>query len=248
MRRILTAIIALLLLGGCVVLDSHEKRPGDVAKVIWNATHSDIMRINEIFDYVSRIEQYITAEKQANGGDLSHYFPGSELRYENNILIIVTPTTYGTTYTTVVETDGRTLVEGGVWRITRGGGSHFALHLDATKGEWIEAEFDTLGYHESTGEATLRIKFLDDEYNFCYDGSITMTDTDASIEKPLHLNTVINSALHYYGGMRQITRGKLTITCHDELYDTTEIVKVDYGNEQGAANLIYHGNSYYAYY
>jgi hypothetical protein len=140
------------------------------------------MRINEIFDYVSRIEQYIAAEKHGSE-DASHYFPGSELSYEDNILTIVTPTTYGTTYTTVVETDGRTLVEGGVWSITRSGGSHYTLHLDATKGEWIEAEFDTLGYHESVGEATLRMKFLDDEYNFCYDGSITMTDTDASIEK-----------------------------------------------------------------
>lgn len=250
MRQLNTILlfVCALMATGCVVANGEKKSGKGVAQVIWEAAHSDIMRVTEIFEYVSRMERYFEGIQRGEDlEDLKNQFYGSNISYADNVLTIVTPTSYDTSYTTTVTTNGLTLRNGGKWIITRSGGSSFNLELDAG-GEWIEAHFKHLAYRESTGSANLRLKFVDGINSICFDGNISMIDTDASVEKPLHLDTTITSTIDSKpGAIVPIESGEVTITCFDGLYNRTDIIKASY-NDSRIVQLTYNDASYTTHY
>ncbi len=231
------AIAASLLLSSCVMSDNQEKRYDRIARLIFDAAHEDITRINEIMYEIMYIEELVSADEERREELTETYFRGSEVTFNGETIRIVSHTTYGTQFTTTIVTNGLSLAEQGTWSVTRTGGDYFNVVLSPFMNK-IKAEFNKISHIESSGTASLLVSFDQENYSFSYDGHIELIDNDRSIEQPLTLLTEITSPLQCYG-VNIIAEGHITITAYDDYYDTTDIVKAHYMDSERMVALRY---------
>ena len=187
MRRLTTIIIAgaALLLSGCVIDDGTPKKYQVIATQLWEASRSDLNRINDILELMLDVETLLSIEDATERETFQHnQFRSSTIYYDNNVIRIVTPTKYGTSYTTTITTNGRTLAEGGTWSILRTGGWEYRLEAKGQNGKVI-VDVSDLYHNESHGTASVELSYdysgLGSALCITYTCSMTMSDTDKSV-------------------------------------------------------------------
>lgn len=225
MRRLTTIIIAgaALLLSGCVIDDGTPKKYQVIATQLWEASRSDLNRINDILELMLDVETLLSIEDATERETFQHnQFRSSTIYYDNNVIRIVTPTKYGTSYTTTITTNGRTLAEGGTWSILRTGGWEYRLEAKGQNGK-VVVDFSDLYHNESHGTASVELSYdysgLGSALCITYMCSMTMSDTDKSVEKPLHITTTTTTPIRYSTN-EGMTAGSMEIEWHDLYHDT----------------------------
>lgn len=204
----------------CEYYGGEYYSPERMGKEVWDMTYRDLMRVNEILDYVARYH-YLCSIEDETEREAYHIanFSNATINVEQNIHSIVHTTSYGTSY--IVK-----IVEGkSSWHITRSGGNGYDLTITHESDDSYAAYFNYLYRNELIGQGEFDITVEHGESPIIsYTGTLTMTDYSASKEKPLTITTEITEALvyeDYYG----ITDGHMYITIYDALYDSTDKVE-----------------------
>lgn len=244
MKRLIytTFVWAALLLGGCVTGNGTDKQYDTIGKSIWEAVRLDLNRIHDILELVVKAEYILTLESEEEREEfIFNQFRGSEVSIDDRHIIIKSPTTYDTYYTTTILTNGATIGEAGEWQVVRTGGWGYTLTLRSTN-KGIEAIFSDIRHRESRGNASLLLDYdysgLGSAISLMYSGQLVMIDDDASKDKPLTLTATITAPITYYN-TEGMTDGSMEIECYDELYDNRDVVGVDILSEPYRVALSY---------
>lgn len=232
-RYMIVAFVALVAVG-CVSDDADERSSKELGRRIWLEVANDIGHINEILVSVVHLDYMLGLDEGEREAYIAEYLPnleGNNGRYE-----LTVTTTYNTRYTTTFDTGGKSLSEGGEWRVSSPSGIAYELNIKPKTDDSSSfiATFTELSIAESTGEARLEISFYTDNKNndkelneavVEYHGTLNMIDDEASQEKPLTLTTEIGHITYrQYAG---IVAGTMEIICRDMLYETEDRVSVD---------------------
>lgn len=189
---------------------------------LWSIAHADLTRINEIFDFVAYYNMLQTIEDDEQRKEfISRHFNGAYINVEGNVHMIAYNTNYDTNYYTIIE------MNSDHWRVRRSGGYGYDVTITATPDDKYSVELNDFYNFESKGYGTFTgtLYYIDDIPVISYTGKLTMVDGQESISKPLTITTEITEPLSYTYP-NTLTRGTMTITAHDALYNTTDKAKV----------------------
>ena len=261
--RYATIALALLAATACEYDEGTEPRPDRLGKTIWDIAYPDLQRANEIFDLVASYNYYLTIDDEVEGDteDTTVDISQSEryrrerlnnpvdITIEGNTHTLTYDTGYGTTYgITFVMYEDR-------WEVTRTGGNSFSLTISHAKEDIYDVVASTIYNSESTGYGEFRaeLHYLEDGTpDIEFTGTLVMVDGESSRTHPLTITTRINDGLKFRnerGYNRVPTKGRMTITAHDALYNTTdEITATIIGNDYHyGVNIecLYESHGYY---
>ena len=225
MKRLLQYAIAVVI---TLSTTSCEWESGDdpsgkaLGYKLWSIAHTDLTRINEIFDFVAYYNMLQTIEDEQARKDFIHtHFNGAYINVEGNAHMISYNTGFDTNYYTIIE------MNSDHWRIRRSGGYGFDMTITPTQNDNYSVALNDIYNHESRGYGSFigTLYYIDDIPIISYTGKLTMVDGEKSVSKPLTITTEITETLSYtYPNL--FTRGTMTITAHDAFYNTTDKAKV----------------------
>ena len=222
MRRYLTLIIIAITAMGCEIYGGSNRKTEELGQAIWEITRSDLHRINEILTYAIRYDHLQTIEDEAEHETYKLTYIGNpEIEVNGNIHTLTYNTSYNTTYHVRFE-----FLDNG-WHVVRTGGKSYDVTITRSEDDSMEAHFASIRNTESAGYADLTgtMTLVDDKLDITYTGDIVMVDGSRDDTKPLTLTTEITQMLEY-NNFKGITDGNMTITAHDELYDTTDVAYI----------------------
>lgn len=231
----------------CTISDAWQKRPERVASIIWYDTENKLNYINKVFRDVAHLHNMLSLEEALERqAYASSNFPGCEIVQRGDVYDIKRKTSYDTYLTFSIDTSSAD----GTWHVSCSAGNRFDLDIaPAMSGEGFVATFNTLYCHASRGSATLNVGYEFEELTdsigitheaiITYDGVVTMVDSEASQSRPITTTTKITKPITYrecYG----MVNGSMTITCVDEIYNTTDIVEAHIYNDPRRVKLSYY--------
>ena len=227
----------LITLSSCEYRSGQERNPEGLGKTIWDIAYLDIVRVNEVLDFVAHYNYYLSIEEEAKSKVYleKHLIEDGmipKIEIDGNRHILTYNTTYGTTYDIEIE------MFSDYCHIIRTGGRGY----DITIREGQEADYSVdiarLYSRESmgTGELKVNLSYIDIERATYLDigipmiefmGKLVMVDSEASSEKPLIVTTNITSPLRFNNEQYYAhpVQGKMTITVEDRLYGTIDEIE-----------------------
>lgn len=200
--------------------DSRD--PDNLGLTLWDIAKGDLMRVNEIFDFIAHYNHLLTIEDEQERTNYQHtHFYGMIITVNGNVHMITRNTAYDTKYYTIIEMNADN------WRVRRSGGNSYDLTIRAEGEDRYTVEFNELYINESkgTGRLDIALTYEDGEPNVRYSGELVMVDPEESRAKPLTVTTRITSPIEYSTPWHFID-GVLTIEAYDALYDNTDKAKV----------------------
>jgi hypothetical protein len=189
---------------------------------LWSIAHEDLTRVNEIFDFVAYYNMLQTIDDEQQRKEfINRYFNGAYINIEGNVHMIVHNTSYGSNYYTIIE------MCSDHWRIRRSGGYGYDMTITPTTDDTYRVELSDFYNLESKGYGSFigTLYYVDNIPVIGYTGTLTMVDGEESISKPLTITTEITDTLSYTYPYA-FSRGTMTITAHDAIYNTTDKAKV----------------------
>lgn len=207
----------------CVWDSGGEPNPKRLGYLLWSISRNDLTRVNEIFDYIARYNQLLTIEDEATRKlFIDCYFNGDAISVNGNIHTIKRNTAYGSAYTVVIKMfEDR-------WEVMRTGGYGYELTIrPKIANAMYSVEMTHIYNNSSDGHGTfdVEVNYINNNPSISYTGVLVMVDDAESATKPLTVTTEITSPLSYYpAGI--FTKGEMTITAYDAMYDTTDKAKV----------------------
>ena len=139
-----------------------------------------------------------------------------DIKVEGNLHTLTYNTAYDTTITTLI-----TVKDSNNWHISRTGGNHYDIDLELNESGIFKAKFNSMGHDESTGEGDFTA-YRNVDNHIVLEGEMVMVNPEESSKRPLTLSTDITKPLVINSDYYYLLEGKLSITCYDKKYDTTD--------------------------
>ena len=190
---------------------------------LWSISKNDLIRVNEIFDYIARYNQSLSIEDEASRQlFIARYIKCESISVNGNTHTINHTTLYDSSYTVTIKMfDDR-------WEVTRTGGYGYELTIRPKSTNTVySVEMAHIYNNSSKGHGTfdIEIEYIDSNPRISYSGELVMVDDAESATRPLTVTTEVTSPLSY-SYANQFTKGEMTITAYDAMYDTTDKAKV----------------------
>ena len=216
MKRLIYIIMALLTLTSCEW--SGEYTPNrSLGSWMWQGVREDIARVVEIMEFLELYGDYTLLEDNELKADFKEkHLSRYDIKVEGNLHTLTYNTAYDTTITTLI-----TVKDSNNWHISRTGGNHYDIDLELNESGIFKAKFNSMGHDESTGEGEFTA-YRNVDKHIVLEGEMVMVDPEESSKRPLTLSTDITKPLVINSDYNYLLEGKLSITCYDKKYDTTD--------------------------
>jgi hypothetical protein len=240
MRQILyyaTIAMMLITLSSCEYRSGQERNPEGLGKTIWDIAYLDIVRVNEVLDFVAHYNYYLSIEEEAKSKVYleKHLIEDGmipEIEINGNRHILTYNTTYGTTYNIEIE------MFSDYWHVIRTGGRGYDITIRVGQEADYSVDIARLYSRESVGSGQLEVNLNYTKIEYAsyvtegipeieFMGNIVMVDSEASSEKPLIVTTDIIHPLCFSNELysHYPIKGVMTITVEDMLYGTRDEIK-----------------------
>lgn len=250
----MTSALVALMIVSCVTEEAQERSTKELATQIWHEVDNDLKVVHSILRNVVHVDYMLGLAEAEREAYIEQHLPHLNNSNTNGRYLLTVNTTYDTSYTTIFDTGGKPLCDGGEWHVSSPSGTIFEIDIKAKPDDEnsIVVTFQELIISESSGNAQLEISYNmapnDEGINEAiieYKGEMTMVDPEASSTRVLTLKTKIGyMEYHEFKGK---VAGTLEILCIDELYDTEDRVFADITHDPRRIFLECYGEQFILY-
>lgn len=245
-RLIYTLLVVATVATSCTVDEGRSSSPMNIAYPIVNATIADIRDVNNLVQTIIYYHDYLTAENEEEQQLIYNtYLRDIEITAVENMHTL-TISAYDNSgvqrkYSIVIKSSNGTPLTSTTWSVTRLEYLPYKMTFTIGADEY-HADISSFTSKSRTGSADLRyVDLRDEEHNrhFGVSGEIHSVDTNESGTQPLTLDITFTTPAAYINNIGY--SGRVDITCHDALYNTTDKVTMQY-SEQPFGIYIYYGD------
>ncbi len=247
MRRFIYTLFAVAAIAtSCTVDEGNETSPMNIAYPIVSATIADIRDVNNLVHTIIYYHDYLTAENEEQQQLIYNtYLRDIEITVVDDMhtLTISAYDNSGTLhrYSIIISSSNGSPLTSNVWSVTRLDYLPYKMRFTIDANGY-HADISSFTSKSRTGSADLRyVDLRDEEHNrhFGVSGEIHSVDTNKSGTQPLTLDITFTTPAAYINNIGY--SGRVDITCHDVLYNTTDKVTMLYST-QPAGIYIYYGD------